>query len=131
MKSIVVALALLLMPLAAAAQPMMGMDQAEMQKFMQVMQEMQACMEKVDQAELEALEKRSEEFNAEIDALCAQGKRDEAQKKAVAFSREMADNATVQQIRQCTEKFVDMMPKEEMSFMKDFDAAERHICDER
>lgn len=130
MKRIAAVLIVLLMPFAAAAQNMMGMDQADMQKYMQMMQDMQACMEKVDQAELDALEKRSEEFNAEIDALCAQGKRDEAQKKALAFGREMADNATVQQIRQCTEKFVDMMPREERSFMKDFDAAERHICDE-
>jgi predicted lipoprotein len=130
MKRIVAVLTVLLMPFAAAAQNMMGMDQADMQKYMQMMQEMQACMEKVDQTKLDALEKRSEEFNAEIDALCAQGKRDEAQKKAIAFSREMADNATVQQIRQCTEKFVDMMPQEERSFMEDFDAAERHICDE-
>jgi len=130
MKSIIVALALLLMPLAVAAQPMMGMDQEDMQKFMQAMQEMQACMEKVDQAELEALEKRGEEFDAEIRALCAQGKRDEAQKKAVAYGKEMADNPVVQQIRSCTEKFADILPKEEQPFLDDFDFSDRHICDE-
>lgn len=130
MKRIVAVLTVLLLPFAAAAQNMMGMDQAEMQKYMQMMQEMQACMEKVDQTELDALEKRSEEFNAEIDALCAQGKRDQAQAKAIAFSKEMADNPAVQQMKKCTEKFVDMMPKEERSFMEDFDATERHICDE-
>lgn len=130
MKIIVAVLIVLLMPFAAAAQNMTGMDQADMQKFMQMMQEMQACMEKVDQAEMDALEKRSEEFNAEIEVLCARGKRDAAQKKAMAFGREMSANPVVQQIRKCTEKFADVLPKGEMPFMEDFDYTERHVCDE-
>jgi len=131
MKIIGAILFVLLLPFALAAQNPGAMDQADMQQFMQLMQEMQACMEKVDQAELEALEQRSEAMEAEIDALCAQGKRDQAQEKAIAFSKEMADNPAVQQIKKCGEKFVDMMPKEEKSsFMQDFDYTTRHICDE-
>jgi len=127
---IAVLLAMALLPTLAIAQAPGMMGRAEVENYMQVMQEMQACMEKVDRAEMAAFEKRSEEFDAEIDRLCAEGKRDEAQKKAMAYGKELADNPAVQQMKKCSEKAVSMMPKGEQSFMEDFDFTSHHVCDE-
>lgn len=130
MKKIIGALAFVFIPMIAAAQDPGAAGREEMQTPMQLMQEMQACMEKVDKGELEALEKRSEEVNAEIDRLCIQGKRDEAQKKAIAYSKELSGNRALQQMKQCSEKMVSMMPDGEKSFMEDTDFSNHHVCDE-
>ena len=78
---IIVTLLCLLFPVAAAAQNQ-GMQGVDIEKMMQLMQEMQKCMEKVDQNELLALEKESEKVSKELEQLCTQGKRDEAPKKS-------------------------------------------------
>ena len=57
---------LLLMPLAATAQNYQGMSEADMNKMMKVMEEMQKCMEKVDQSKLKELEKQTDAFESEI-----------------------------------------------------------------
>ena len=56
---------LCLLPVISFAQNPMGMSEADMQKMMQQMQEAQACMEKIDQSELERLEKKAQSFEAE------------------------------------------------------------------
>ena len=78
MKKLAITL-LCLTPIISFAQNPMGMSEADMQKMMQQMQEAQACMEKIDQAELDVLEKKAEKFEAEMKSLCASGKRDAAQ----------------------------------------------------
>ena len=65
----------MLLPLFALAQSPQGMNNPDMQKMMQKMQEMQACMEKVDQSELKSIEQRSQQIEAEVKSLCAGGKR--------------------------------------------------------
>jgi hypothetical protein len=118
----------LLLPVTALAQNYPGMNEADMQKMMQQMEKMQSCMQKIDQGKLEALGVRSEQMEAEINSLCAQGKRDEAQQKAIAFGREIANDATMKAMMKCTEGLQDMMP--EMSFKGlDEEAADQQICD--
>lgn len=120
-------------PVIAAAQKYPGMNEADMQQMMQVMQEMQACMEKIDQAELEALQQRSDEFDAEIKVLCDQGKRDEAEKKAIAYGKEMMNNPVVQQMQKCGEMAEGMMPPGQMGTMEDkydYSEDEGHVCDQ-
>jgi hypothetical protein len=129
MKTIVTILFLLL-PVAASAQNQ-DMNGVDMGQMMMLMQEMQECMAKVDQAELEALEQRSEEMDAEITALCEQGKRDEAQKKAIAYGKEMMKNPALKQMKECGEITKDLVPEESMSSMEDdFDFSDGHVCDE-
>jgi len=116
---------LLLLPTVAMAQNYQGMSEADMQKMMQ---EMQACMQNVDQNKLKALEQRSNQFEAEMKSMCASGKRDEAQAKAIAFSMEIRNDPTIQALRKCGEIMKGMMPM--MPFMKqDKDFSKHHICD--
>jgi hypothetical protein len=117
-----------LMPVVAVGQNYPAMNEADMQKMMQQMEAMQSCMAKVDQAKLQALAERSQRMETEIKSLCASGKRDEAQQKAIAFGKEIASDASMQAMMKCTEGMKSMMP--ELSFEGlDEHSAGQHICD--
>ena len=91
------------MPLASYALDFQSMNEADMQNMMQQMEQMQSCMEKIDEKELKALEKRSKQMEREVKALCNSGKRNEAQKKAIEFGKDMAKDPTIKQMAQCGE----------------------------
>lgn len=115
---------LLFMPLVAVAQNFPGMSEADMQK----MEQMQSCMEKIDEAKLKAIEQRSSQIETEIKSLCAGGKRAEAQAKAEAFGKEMASDPTVQAMGKCGEMMKGMMPK--MPYMDQGKGpSSHHVCD--
>lgn len=119
----------LLLPLVSSAQNYQGMNEADMQKMMQQMQKMQSCMEDLDQSKLKALEQRSRQLESEVKTLCADGKRDQAQKKAISFGMEVVNDPTMKVMRKCGEMMKDVMPK--MTFTGlDKDSADHHICDE-
>lgn len=123
-------LLLLLVPMITAAQDYQGMSEEDMEKMMQAMQKMESCMENVDQSKLKILEQRSHEVETEIESLCADGKRDEAQNKALSFGREIAQDPTMKDMRKCGEAMKGMMPK--MPFTdqnQDQDRSVRHVCD--
>lgn len=105
-----------------------GMSEEQMQKMMEQAEEMQKCMAKVDQSALQALANRGERLQAEVKKLCAEGKRDKAQEKAVAYGREIAKSKEMKAIRQCGEMARGMMAQIPM---KDYaNAKNKHICDE-
>jgi hypothetical protein len=127
MRLSVVALSFIL-PAAALAQSHQGMSEQDMQKMMQQAQRMQACMQNVDQGKLKALERRSNQFKAEVDALCAKGERAKAQAKAMSFGREISSDATMKEMRKCSAMMKGMMPK--MPFMEQHEKGSKgHICD--
>ncbi len=100
----------LLFPALAIAQNYQGMSEQDMQNMMQNMQGMQACMQGIDQSRMKSLEQRANTIQAEIESLCASGKRDAAQKKGMAFAQEMSSNPDVQAMRKCGENMRGMMP---------------------
>ncbi len=124
---------LLFMPVVTVAQTSQNMSQEDMQKMMQQMQKMQACLEQIDQAELDALDQRSSKMRAKVESLCAKGKRDEAQQTAISFGKEMAKDPTIQSAKKCTEMVSSemmqgMMPKFPMMDLEK-DLSNRHVCD--
>ena len=128
---IIVSILFLLAPVVVSAQNNQNMNEAGLQNMMQLMQEMQVCMEKVDQSALEGLEKRSEEMEAEIKALCDQGKNKKAQKKAIAYGKEMIDNPALKQMRKCGEITKGLLPEGAIpgpSFEDEFDFSKGDVC---
>ncbi len=121
---------LLGLPLIVHAQGYQGMSEADMQSMMQNMEKMQSCMQNINMEEIEALEKRSKQMETEVKSLCAAGKRDEAQKKAMAFGKEVSASTTVQTMKKCGEMMQGAM--QNMPFaMEDTDDEKRgHICDD-
>ena len=127
---------LCLLPVISFAQNPMGMSEADMQKMMQQMQEAQACMEKIDQSELDRLEKKAQSFEAEMKSLCASGKRDAAQERAMVYMKEVVNSPVVQQAKRCGEKMQGMMQGmsqgmgQQGSLMtEDKDYSSMHVCD--
>jgi predicted transcriptional regulator len=110
----------------------MGMSEAEMQQMMQQMQEAQACMEKIDQAELDALEKRAKQFEAEMKSLCASGNRDKAQDRAMVYMKEIVNSSAVKDAKRRAEKMKGAMQgmMQNMPLVdQDKDYTNMHVCD--
>jgi hypothetical protein len=122
------ALPMLLFTANALAQNVQGMSGQDMQSMMQKMQEMQSCIANIDQAELKALEQRSEKMEAEVKDLCSAGKRDEAQQKAMDFGREVSDSPAVQTMKKCTAGLEGMMPDIGVGDILE-ELKDKHVCD--
>lgn len=131
MYTIIGAVLLVMVPVGVSAQNYGNMSRADMQKIMQQAQQMQACVAKVDQGELKAIENRSNQMQAEFKTLCDEGKRDEAQKKAIEYSKEMARNPALKQLRECGEKYQGMMPEQKSMMGEDVDYSSHHVCDDQ
>ncbi|OAI13618.1 hypothetical protein A1359_11785 [Methylomonas lenta] len=124
---------LLCLPLVASAQNAgdMQIDEAKMQQMMQQMQGVQDCMANIDPVELETFQKQAEDMDAEVKALCATGKRDEAMSRAMTFGKEVVSSKVMQDMKKCGESMKNMMqnlPKVAQS--QDENGTPRHICDE-
>lgn len=122
---------LLILPVVASAQNYQNMSEADMQKMMQQMQQAQACMADVDQSELKKFEQRANQMEASVKALCASGKRDEAQQEAITFGKEVASTPAMQKMQECSKMMPDTMPG--MPTPRDYADSEgdnRHICDQ-
>jgi hypothetical protein len=122
---------LLFTPLTALAQQ--GMSQQEMEQMMAEVQKMQACLQTVDQSALKKLEEEQKTFEKEIKAMCASGDRDQAQAKAISYTKDIMNSPEIVKMRKCTENLTGMAKQmvPDMSFealQKEFD--KRHVCDE-
>ncbi len=121
----------LLLPTTLFAQNYGNMNKGDMQKMMQVMQQVQECMSNIDQTKLNELQARSEKAKQNIDALCTQGKRDKAQKQAISFGKKITSDPTVQQMRTCGKMAEGAVPMTGMVETYDEETfANRHVCDE-
>lgn len=126
---------LLLLPIVVFAQNYPGMNEADMQKMMQQMQQMQGCMENVDRKKLKVLEVRAHEMEANVKSLCADGERDQAQDDVIAFAKEMSKDPTLREMKKCGEKMQSIMsnmpkmPYVDMGKGKAKDYSRSHVCD--
>lgn len=127
---LILTILLILLPVSVFSQNpnMQGMD---MDKMMQVMQEMQQCIEKVDKAEIKKLEDESQEMSEKLQSLCEQGKREEAQKKAIEYSKKIMKNPALKQMQKCGDMAKGLMPpgSKEPTLAEEFDYSNRHVCD--
>jgi hypothetical protein len=112
-----------------------GINEADMQKMMQQAQKMQACMANVDRSKLKELENRGRQLEAEINELCAAGKRDEALSKAMREGLKLSNDPAVKAMRECATLMPDMssmmpsIPYIGTNDGNDKDKSGGHICD--
>jgi len=118
----------LLLPAAAFGQDFQNMSESDMRDMMQQMQQFQTCIEQIDQSAMKEIDRRSVQIEAEIKSLCAQGKRDEAQEKAIVWGKEVDANPAVQEMIRCGEIMKGQLP--DIPFMGlEEDYAGKHVCD--
>ncbi|NNK96456.1 MAG: hypothetical protein HKP41_19080 [Desulfobacterales bacterium] len=122
-------LVMLVFPTIAYSQNYPGMNQGDMQKMMQQMKKVQQCMEGIDQSQLNDLQMRAEQMKREIDTLCAQGSRSKAQKTALSFSKEIAKDPSMNQMRKCGELAQGAIPNVPTMY-DEKDMASKHVCDQ-
>jgi hypothetical protein len=106
-----------------------GMSEAQMQQMMKQAEAAQACMQKVDQSQLKALEIKGKKMQAEIKALCAAGKRDKAMSTAMEYSMQMKNDPALKEMSKCGEMMQGMMPKPYSPIAEGPDGKPSHVCD--
>lgn len=120
---------------AALAAPVIHAQQAhqmteeQMKAIQEYAQKMQACMANVD---MQALEARTSALESEIKALCAAGKRDEAQARATAYGVEMAQSAEMKGMRECADLSSPLLQPQPTAGVPDEvvgDVQGMHVCD--
>jgi hypothetical protein len=120
----------MVLPAIAIAQNYPGMSEGDMQNMMQQMQEMQTCMQQVNQSRLKEFEQRGQKVEREVKTLCAAGKRDEAQDKAMQFGQDVAADPDMQKMMECAKMMSSAMPK--LPYMEQAgepEASSSHVCD--
>jgi len=96
----------LALPMLATGQEIDGfdlgnLDAAKIQGMLEQAEIVQACMAKVDQAQLQNLQMAAETKGTEIDALCQEGKHSEAQAEAVAYGQQLIKEPLVKEMQDC------------------------------
>ena len=93
-------LLILCAPLAWSAQPE-EMNEEQMQQMMQNAKKMEECYSKIDPKAMDELAVKGNKIHHEVKVLCEEGKRDEAQKKAIAYGKETASSEAMQALQKC------------------------------
>lgn len=120
---------IVIFPATLAAQNYPSLNQGDMQNMMQKMQAMQQCMESIDQSQLDKLQSLSEKFKQEVEGLCAEGKRDKAQARAMDFAKEISSNPSMKKMQECSKLAQGAIPNMPEVF-EEKDYSQHHICDE-
>ena len=104
---------------ALFAQDNLHLDQSNMDVMMQKMQEIQVCMSKIDLSQLSSLEDETLRVKVQVKEMCAQGKRDAAEKEAKLFYDKIMKLPAIIQMKACTQGIV-----------PEFDLEQNiHVCD--
>lgn len=128
----VVVFFILLLPISVFAENTGEMSDEQMQQMMQQAESMQTCMQNIDQSEMQAFEQRAKQVQDETQALCAEGKRDEAMQKAMTFGKEVSTNKAMQEMKKCGEGMKNMMPKmATVAQSNEPGNPGHHICDDQ
>jgi len=119
----------LIMSLALIVQARQGMSEEQMQQMMEQAQKMQKCMDKIDQSAMDALAAKAEKMHKDMKALCAAGKRDQAQSVAIAYGKELSTSKEMKVMKKCSEMAAGMMQQMPMMQNLDKDYEKHHVCD--
>lgn len=109
-----------------------GMSDQQMQQIMMQAQEAQKCFSKIDKSQMDELQAKSKKMQADIEALCAAGKRDKAMSTALKYSKQINNDPNMKEMRKCSEKMQGMMANMPQPYMPPtVDEQEKagHICD--
>lgn len=86
------------------------LDSGQIQMLLNQAQDIEGCMAELDASATQALRARSERMTVEIESLCKAGKRDEAQARALAFGREMAESPAMANLQECSGPLGALLP---------------------
>ena len=105
-----------------------GMSEEQMQQMMKQAESMQKCMAKIDKSALDEMARKGEKTQADIKSLCDKGKQDEAEKTAIAYSKEVTASEVMKEMKKCGEMAQQLMQNMTLPTYNTTDK-QRHICD--
>ena len=120
--------ALLLLTATTHAQ-MPNMSEQDLANMMGMLEGMASCIGQLDEQHLEELGKRAEASGKEIEGLCAAGKRNEAQTKAMKHAKEVMADPEYKKIMQCGEVAQAMLPDLADLYDPESIGEDQHVCD--
>ena len=107
-----------------------GMSEEQMQQLMKNAQKMQECFAQMDQSAMQSLNAKGKKMRGEVKALCAAGKRDEAQNTAIKYGKEIANSREMEEMKKCGDMAKQMMQQMPMNPGTDGDfSGIGHVCD--
>ena len=125
----VISLIVLVLPCFAGAQDFQNMSPEEREAMMAKVQETQACLQAIDQSDLDALQSRIESMAGEVKGLCKAGKRSEAQSTAIEYGKDMIADPTLNAMRECVAKMGQTIPQAAWAELEDSEDAPHQVCD--
>jgi hypothetical protein len=131
-----IVVSLMALPMAATAQDMGGLDlgnldAAKIQAMLEKAEIVQACMAKADQTQLQNLQVAAETKGTEIDALCQEGNRTEAQAQAVAYGQQLISEPLVKEMQDCVGIADLTLPLALWAQTGNDSTADSHVCNLR
>ncbi len=131
MKKTILLIGLMMAGSAAAQSAPPGLSQEDMNKLMNQAQQLQACLSSLDAQAVERLKNESIAADARMNALCKDGKRDEAQAYAAKFGQQMQASKDLQAFQKCGEQAMGLM--KDVPMQKVMQVAQNqqmgHVCD--
>ena len=128
-------------PLLAIAQDVGGIDQetidsvinqvdpATVDAVVKQAQKIEACLAKLDQAEVLRLRSEADAKATEIRTMCTNGERAEAQSKAVSFGKQLEQEPVVIEAKSCIGIAGLAIPQTTWAQLEDSETAQTHVCD--
>ncbi len=129
MKIIALMFAGLALSLSAQAQDWGNIDKDQLSAVMGQAQEMKACLDKVDESKLEALQAEAEGVQQKVQQLCQQGNRARAQATAVEYGQKLSADPTVKELQECAGLAGKTIPQMAWSQLEDSEDVREHVCD--
>ena len=128
MKLFLVCVAVLL-PLVGSAQNFGNIDPATAAILLQQVEKAKVCMDKADQAELDALTVEAEAKRDEVLAMCDAGKRDEAQAATIVYAEQSMQKPIVKEFQACMGVAGVTIPMLAMMQLQNPETTGTHVCD--
>jgi hypothetical protein len=104
-------------------------DPATVDAILQQAQQIQVCMAKIDQAEVERVRAEADARATAIRSMCAQGERAAAQKEAVAYGKQIVEEPVVIEAKACLGIAGLAIPQTTWAQLEDSETAQTHVCD--
>lgn len=106
----------------------LNLNSEELQTMMAKMEQVQLCMEQLDQASLKQIEGRTQQLLVEVKQLCTNGKPAQAKARAISFGKQLANDKQVIEMKRCAEIMTGMVPNSLLLALED-QLMNQHICD--
>ena len=104
-------------------------DPSSLNVLIQQAQNVQACMAKIDQAEMERVRAAATAKAEEVQAMCASGERAGAQSEAVAFGKQLVEEPVLLEMKACLGIAGLEIPQMTWAELENSETTQTHVCD--